>query len=591
MSDPTRKIYARLLHYVVPYWRTFAIALCAMLVLAATEPAIPALLKPAMDGSFVDKDLDAVGTMAALLELVFLVRGASSFLTALAMAQVAGRVVMDLREAMFAHLMVLPNAFFDRQPIGVLVSRITFNATQVSEAASYVVTVLVRDTLAILGLLAWMLYLEWSLTMVALVTAPVVVFAARHFSRRLRRMSHHVQDNMGTITHVVEEALGGHQVVRVFSGEEHERQRFGRVANDARRYGVKFASAAAAAAPVAQFITAVGLAAILYFAARRSAVDEISVGTFVSFFTAMGMLFAPLKRLTSINARLQKGLAAAESIFSLLDETPERDEGTIELERARGELTFEHVEFAYPGETIRAVHDVNLSVAPGETVALVGTSGSGKTTLVKLVPRLYAPTSGRVLIDGRDIADYTLASLRRNVALVSQDIVLFNDTVANNIAYGPLRSASREAVVEAARAAHALEFIEALPQGFETMLGERGMRLSGGQRQRIAIARAFLKDAPILVLDEATSALDSHAERHIQAALEELRRGRTTIVIAHRLSTIERADRIVVLADGRVVETGTHAELLAQGGVYANLYRLQFSGRRHESAPRVDSGQ
>ena len=578
------EIYKRLLRYVAPYWRPFAVAIVAMVALAATEPAIPALLRPTLDGSFVDKDLSAVGTMAVLLVVVFFVRGVSSFISAMAMAQVAGRVVMDLREAMFARLMMLPNAFFDRQSTGMLVSRISFNAMQVSEAATHVLTVLVRDSLAIIGLLAWMFYLEWTLTLVALITGPMVVYIARYFSRRLRQMSHRVQDNMGAITHVVEEVLGGQQVVRVFGGEQHEQHRFGRVANDARRFSVKFAMAAAATAPVSQFVTSIGLATILYVAAHRSAGGDMSVGTFVSFFTAMGMLFSPLKRLTGVNARLQKGIAAAQSVFELIDETGEPDEGVMELGRARGELAFENVSFAYPGETASAINDIDFAIAPGQTVALVGASGSGKSTLVKLVPRLYAATAGRVLVDGEEIGAYTLSSLRRNVALVSQDVILFNDTVANNIAYGPLRETPREAIVEAARAAHSLEFIEALPQGFETVLGERGMRLSGGQRQRIAIARAFLKDAPILVLDEATSALDSETERHIQAALDALRRDRTTMVIAHRLSTVERADRIIVMTQGRIVETGTHASLLAGGGVYAGLYRMQFSDQGNEPA-------
>ena len=578
------EIYKRLLRYVAPYWRPFAVAIVAMVALAATEPAIPALLRPTLDGSFVDKDLSAVGTMAVLLVVVFFVRGVSSFISAMAMAQVAGRVVMDLREAMFARLMMLPNAFFDRQSTGMLVSRISFNAMQVSEAATHVLTVLVRDSLAIIGLLAWMFYLEWTLTLVALITGPMVVYIARYFSRRLRQMSHRVQDNMGAITHVVEEVLGGQQVVRVFGGEQHEQHRFGRVANDARRFSVKFAMAAAATAPVSQFVTSIGLATILYVAAHRSAGGDMSVGTFVSFFTAMGMLFSPLKRLTGVNARLQKGIAAAQSVFELIDETGEPDEGVMELGRARGELAFENVSFAYPGETASAINDIDFAIAPGQTVALVGASGSGKSTLVKLVPRLYAATAGRVLVDGEEIGAYTLSSLRRNVALVSQDVILFNDTVANNIAYGPLRETPREAIVEAARAAHSLAFIEALPQGFETVLGERGMRLSGGQRQRIAIARAFLKDAPILVLDEATSALDSETERHIQAALDALRRDRTTMVIAHRLSTVERADRIIVMTQGRIVETGTHASLLAGGGVYAGLYRMQFSDQGNEPA-------
>ena len=578
MLQSDRRMYLRLLGHVRPYWRYFAIAIAAMVLLAATEPAIPALLKPTLDGSFVEKDLDAVGIMAMLLVLVFLIRGITSYVSAIALAQVSGRVIMDLRELMFARLMALPTSYFDLTPTGVMVSRITYNATQVSEAATHVVTILVRDTLAIIGLLAWMIYLEWRLTLVSLVTAPVVIVVVRYFSKRLRGMSHKVQDNMGAITQAVEESTSGFQVVRVFGGEQHERERFRRIVNDARRFSVKFASAAAASAPAAQFVTAIALATILYLAAHRSAAGELSIGTFVSFFTAMGMLFSPLKRLTGINSHLQRGLAAADSIFRVVDEPAEADPGDRDMGRATGRIALEQVSFSYAGGGAPALHEVSLDIRPGETVALVGASGSGKSTLAKLIPRFYAPTAGRVGFAGHDASDYTLASLRRNIALVSQDIVLFDDTVANNIAYGPLRGADGERIREAARAAHALDFIEAMPEGFDSLIGQRGSRLSGGQRQRLAIARAFLKDAPILILDEATSALDSEAESHIQAALEELRRGRTTLVIAHRLSTIERADRIVVLSDGRIVEHGTHGELLRRGGFYAGLHRFQFRG-------------
>ena len=584
MNRSSRELYLRLLRHVAPYWRVFAGALVAMVVLAATEPALPALLKPMLDGSFVDKDLATVNLMAVLLVLLFGVRGLSAFLSTVGLQWVAGRVVMDLRNLMFDKLVRLPSHYFDDHPAGSLISKATFDVTQVTDASTHVLTVLVRDSLAVLGLLAWMLYLDWSLTLVALVTAPVIVFMVRKLSRRLRQTSMDTQRSMGEVTHVLEEAINGQKVVRVFGGQDSEKQRFERASNRARRFQFKFSSAAAINAPVAQFIVALALAVIVYMAAHKSAANEITVGGFASFFAAMGMLFSPLKRLTAVNGALQRGLAAADSVFRLIDEASETDTGTRDIGRARGEIRFEQVSFTYETGETAALHEVDLHIRAGETVALVGPSGSGKTTLVNLIPRFYSPSGGRIRIDGMDIADITLRTLRANIALVSQDVVLFNDTVAGNIAYGPLREVPRERVVEAARAAGALDFIEALPQGFDTELGDKGVRLSGGQRQRIAIARAFLKDAPVLILDEATSSLDSIVERDIQAALERLRADRTTLVIAHRLSTIEKADSIVVMSAGRVVETGRHAELLRHSGLYAGLYRLQFSDEGEEAA-------
>ena len=435
---------------------------------------------------------------------------------------------------------------------------------------------LVRDSLAVLGLLAWLLYLDAQLTMVALLTTPVVIFVVKYFSKRLRRMSLGLQQSMGDLTHVIEEAIDGQKVVRSFGAEDYERKRFFGVINAARRYQVKFIMASAANAPVAQLVTSIALAVIVWLAANRSAAGEISVGGFVSFFSAMAMLFSPLKRLTGVNGNLQKGIAAAASVFDLIDEVSETDEGTRTLGRARGDLVFRDVGFSYHLQEREAVRDINLSVEAGQTVALVGPSGSGKTTIANLIPRFYEPDRGTITLDGVDIRELTLASLRANVALVSQDIVLFNDTIEGNIAYGPLAERSPEQVRAAAEAAHATEFVDALPDGMRTRIGNRGVRLSGGQRQRLAIARAFLKDAPLLILDEATSSLDTGAERHIQEAIEDLRRGRTTIVIAHRLSTIERADRIVVMSDGTIVDIGTHRELIERSKLYAALYRFQF---------------
>jgi subfamily B ATP-binding cassette protein MsbA len=397
------------------------------------------------------------------------------------------------------------------------------------------------------------------------------------FSIRLRRSSREVQDAMGHITQVIDEAIGGHKVVKLFGGQDYESRRFDEEANHVRRHMMKQAAAVAASAPIVQLIAAVALAAVIWFAMGRSSAAALSVGDFAAFATGMLLLMAPLKRVTDINEHLQKGLAAAESVFRLIDEESEPDRGTRTLGRARGEIRFENVSFHYDGAERPALEGIDLTIEPGQTIALVGPSGAGKTTLANLVPRFYRPTRGRVLLDRQDLETLTLASLRANIAQVSQDVVLFNDTVAANIAYGAMNGASEKDIVAAAEAAHAMDFIRELAQGLATLIGEKGLKLSGGQRQRLAIARAVLKNAPVLVLDEATSALDTESERHVQAALEALMRGRTTIVIAHRLSTVENADRIVVLDRGRVVETGTHRELLARGGIYDNLYRIQFA--------------
>ncbi len=548
-----------------------------MIVLALTEPAVPALLKPTLDEGFVHKDMDMVGLMALGLVVVFLVRGLAAFASAISLAWVSGKVVMDLRNEMFQKLLLLPSRYFDTRPSGQLISKITFDANQVTEAASYVLTVLVKDAIAIFGLLAWMLYLNWKLTLVAFATGPIVILIVRHFSRRLRLMSHNLQRSMGDVTQALGEVIGGEKVVRIFGGQGYEQQRFRRTTNWVRRYQLKFAAAGASVAPFAQLVAAIALAVILYVAAHQAVQNKITIGDFASFFSAMALLFSPLKRLTGVNGRLQKGLAGAQSVFSLLDERPEADTGTQRLHDVAGRIEFQNVSFGYEAGTAHALSDISLSVDPGDTVALVGPSGSGKTTLANLIPRFYRPTAGSILIDGIDAETVTLESLRAHIALVNQDIVLFDDTVAANIAYGPLAGAAEADIIEAAHSANAWDFIDALPQKLDTVIGQNGVRLSGGQRQRIAIARAFLKDAPILILDEATSSLDTVSEQQVQSAIETLRCGRTTIVIAHKLSTIEKADRIIVIDAGSVVAAGSHATLLRQSSLYAALYRFQFA--------------
>jgi ATP-binding cassette, subfamily B, bacterial MsbA len=577
MNLSSTQLYLRLLGYVKPYWRTFAVSILGMAVTAATEPLLPALLKPMLDGTFIHKDDTIIHLAPLLILVIFFVRGVSSFVGTYAIGWVGNKVVMDLREEMFHKLLTLPTRFYDDHATGNLISKLTFDVTQVTAAATNVVTVSIRDSIIIAGLLGWLFYLNWKLTLLSLVMVPIIAFILKILNSRLRDASRNSQRAMGDITQVIEESVAAHKVVKLFGGQQYEDERFSDQANWVRRHTMKQAMAAAANVPIVQMIAAIALSVIMYLATVQARSDETTVGGFLSFITAMLMLTAPIKRMTGVSEFLQRGLAASESVFELLDTPGETDTGTIAMERAKGQIGFEHVSLSYQEDGRLALRDICLEIPAGQAVALVGASGGGKSTLANLVPRFYQPSSGRITLDGHDLADLTLASLRANIALVSQEVILFNDTVAANIAYGQMRVVLEAEIIAAAKAAHAMEFISQMPQGLNTLVGERGVKLSGGQRQRIAIARAILKNAPILILDEATSALDSESERHVQAALETLMQGRTSLVIAHRLSTIEKADRIIVLQKGEIVETGTHYELLAIGGVYAQLHRIQFA--------------
>ena len=580
-----RELYLRLLTHVRPYWRQFAGGILAMVILAATEPAIPALLKPILDGSFVEGDPDIIFWTPILLVALFVIRGLMTFASNVTFQWVSGRLVFDLRRLMFERILTLPTHFFDAASTGNTISILTYNVSQVASAATRVLTVLVRDSLTLVGLIAYMFYLNWMLACMVFLVMPLIAFVVLLLGKRLRMLSKALQNQVGDMTHVLEEGVRGHKVIKVFQGEEDERSRFVKMANWVRRYELKIEVAGSAHIPLIETIASLMVATLIYVGTHDTIAGELSVGGFVAFLAALGLLFSPVKRLTGINRHLQKGIAAAESVFDLIDESPEQNSGKQQIAHAEGRLVFNDVHFRYPEAKEDALKGVSFSVEPGTTLALVGASGGGKTTIASLVPRFYNPTSGTITLDGVDLQELSLESLRCNLSYVGQESILFNDTVAANISYGK-REATLDEIREVARNAYALDFIEQLPQGFDTPIGEDGVRLSGGQRQRLSIARAFLKDAPVLLLDEATSALDNESERHVQAALKQLTKNCTTIVIAHRLSTIEHADRILLIKKGRMVESGTHAELLEKGGEYNNLYRHQFLPEQ-QSSPKA----
>jgi ATP-binding cassette, subfamily B, bacterial MsbA len=578
-SHPSsRELYLRLLKHVWPYRGVLAAGIAAMIVGGLADAALVKLLGPLIDELFVHRNRDLAILLPLGIVAVFLVSGVASFISGYSTQWVSQKVILDLRRAMFEKVLRLPPAYFDEVATASLVTKFTNDVGNLAAASTSVLTVAVRDSVTIAALIGILLWSNWKLTLVTFLVIPPIALVVRAFSKRLRQMSRESQRAIGGIAEVLDESIANQRVVRIFGGQDYENRRFEAAGQQIRRFNMKYAAAAAGTVPVTQLIVACAIAAIVYLAAGQAFAGSTDVGHFIEFIAATGLLLQPLKRLTGINEQLQRGLAACESVFGLIDAIPEEDRGTVELERARGAIRFDAVSLSYLGGTRSALVGVSLDIKPGETVALVGPSGSGKSSLIHLLPRFYHPDSGRVTIDGHDLESLTLESLRKQLSLVSQNVVLFNDTIGANIAYGRADKVSAADIVRAAEAAPAMEFIRDLPQGLDTPIGENGAKLSGGQRQRIAIARAILKDAPILLLDEATSALDTESERAVQAALETLMKGRTTIVIAHRLSTIEKADRIVVLSQGRIVEIGAHGHLVAAGGVYAGLHRLQFAG-------------
>jgi subfamily B ATP-binding cassette protein MsbA len=561
-----------LIRYVRPYLAAFIVSIVFMVILGLSDAAVPALMKPLLDGGFIEKDLDSLQQTLVLLVLLFLLRGFSHVVSTGSMGWVAGKIVLDIRKQMFTRLLDLPTGYYDSNATGNTISKITYNVNEVTQAATRTLTILIRDSVTALGLLAVALYLNWQLTITIVIAFPPVVIVAQLFSRRMRNFSRAHQNSIGDMTHVLEESVRGHKVVKVFGGKPYENKRFFNVANKVRLFQQKVLLAGAGNVAVVELITSIVLSIIVYLGTLQAIEQGQTAGHLISFFAALGMMISPIKRLASAMQPLQRGLAAAESIFQMIDEEVEKDLGKEKLTHAKGILAIENIEFSYGSEEHPALHHLSFSAAAGETIALVGQSGSGKSTIASLIPRFYDPTSGRITLDGHDLRDLSLNDLRRQISYVSQDVVLFNDTIRANIAYGSDTQASEKQIIDAAKAAHAWEFIQEMPQQLDTMIGENGLKLSGGQRQRIAIARALLKNSPLLILDEATSALDSRSESLVQDAIETLRQGRTTIIIAHRLSTVENADRILVLEQGHLVEQGNHTELLALDGLYAALY-------------------
>ncbi|WP_020679333.1 lipid A export permease/ATP-binding protein MsbA [Marinobacterium rhizophilum] len=570
------QVYKRLLVYVKPYWFFFVVSFLAFALYGASEALSAKWLQHVVDA--IEQGALEQRTWLALAVLgIFLLRGVGTFVGNYAISHVGRQVVHRLRTELFDRMLTLPSSYYHQRSSGELLSKLTYNVDQVTGAVTNAIKTVLREGLTVVGLFGYLFYLNWKLTLIFVVAAPFIAVVVTIASKRMRMLSRRLQKSVGDITNAASETIKGYQIVRIFGGTEFERNRFHAASDRNRRQFMKMVVTQSLNTPAVQLLIAMALAGLLYIAMHPAVMGGMSTGEFVAFLTAAGLVTKPLRALTNLSTIIQKGLAASESVFEVMDEVAEPDSGHHRVERVRGELEFDKVTFRYREDRDAVLHELDLHIPEGKTVALVGRSGSGKSTLASLLPRFNAGWSGRILLDGVPLEDYQLHNLREQIALVNQQVVLFNGTIAENIAYGAMAGCDVEKVHAAAEAAHVMEFADRLPLGLQTEVGESGVLLSGGQRQRIAIARAILKDAPVLILDEATSALDTESERHIQEALEQVMKGRTTLVIAHRLSTVEKADMIVVLDQGRIVEQGTHQTLLEQGGAYAALYRLQFA--------------
>lgn len=568
------EVYKRLLGYASHYWFAFVLGMLGTIAISGIDASFTWSLKPILDKGFIARDQHFIQWLPLFIICAISARGVATYLSNYYMTWAARKIVMRFRQQLFEQFLYLPATFFDNTTSGQLLSAVIYNVEQVAKASTDSIVTIVQESCFIVGLISVMFINSVKLTLLFMVVLPMIAGIARISSKRMRRLSHSVQQSMGQVTHVLEEGIEGYKVIRTFGGLDYEVAKFDKLTEDNCRREVKIIATNSLATSGVQLVAAVAIALTIFLATGKN--STITAGGFTSVVAAMLALLKPLKNLTTVSSTIQKGIAGAESIFNLLDEPREKDTGTQKIDRVKGAIEFKNVHFAYKTNNKAVLDNINFTVEPGKTIALVGRSGGGKTTLVNLLPRFYDNYEGRILIDGIDIRDLRLADLRKQFALVSQHVMLFNDTIAKNIAYGSFENISEDKIVAAAEAANAMEFIRALPEGLNSRIGENGVLLSGGQRQRIAIARALLKNAPILILDEATSSLDTESERSIQAALEKLIRNRTTLVIAHRLSTIENADTIMVLDQGKIVEKGTHAELLALEGHYAKLHRMQF---------------
>ncbi|CAM3681565.1 fused lipid transporter subunits of ABC superfamily: membrane component/ATP-binding component [Xenorhabdus thuongxuanensis] len=572
----TWQTFRRLWPIITPFKIGLIVSAVALVLNAAGDTLMLSLLKPLLDEGFGKADISVLKWMPLVVIGLMLLRGISGFISSYCLSWVSGKVVMQMRRRLFNHMMGMPVSFFDQQSTGTLLSRITYDSEQVASSSSGALVTVVREGASIIGLFILMFYYSWELSLILIVIAPIVAGVIRLVSVRFRNISKNMQSSMGMVTTSAEQMLKGHKEVLIFGGQKVETERFNKVSNHMRQQGMKMVSADSISDPIIQLIASFALAFILYAASFPEIMGALTAGKITVVFSSMIALMRPLKSLTNVNSQFQRGMAACQTLFTILDMEQEKDEGKLEIKKAKGNIEFRNVTFCYPTKDHPVLKNISMTIPAGKTIALVGRSGSGKSTIANLLTRFYDVNEGKIVLDGHDLREYTLASLRNQIALVSQNVHLFNDTVANNIAYASEGCFSREEIERAAEMAYAMDFIKKMDNGLDTMIGENGVLLSGGQRQRIAIARALLRDSPILILDEATSALDTESERAIQAALDELQKNRTSLVIAHRLSTIENADEIIVIEDGNIIERGNHATLLQHDGAYAQLHRMQF---------------